>query len=98
MADKNAGAAAAPASPDATATAGAKGPGDTMLSLDFVAGRISLPIGKLAEWVPQHVINEEGVFFPRIQAVCNGSVIAEGELVQMGSQIGFRVLRVIRPL
>ena len=72
--------------------------GDAMLAVDFIAGRIRLPLAKLAEWVPQHVIVDEGVFFPRIQAVCNGTVIAEGELVQMGNQVGFRVTRIVRPM
>lgn len=75
----------------------ANGAGETMLKVDFIAGRIRLPLAKLAEWVPQHTLGEEGVFYPRIQAICNGTVIAEGELVEMDGNMCFRVLKVLRP-
>lgn len=69
---------------------------DVMLEVDFIAGRIRVPLEKLAKWVPQHIVSsEEGVFYPRVQAVCNGAIIAEGELVRVGSQIGFRVQKII---
>ncbi|MCY4325231.1 MAG: hypothetical protein OXC81_04325 [Betaproteobacteria bacterium] len=74
------------------------GAGETMLQVDFIAGRIRLPLAKLAEWVPQYTLGEEGVFYPRIQALCNGAVIAEGELVEADGSVCFRVLKVLRPV
>ena len=83
--------------PAPTAAAQPNGADATMLQVDFIAGRIRLPLAALAEWVPQHTLGDDGVFYPRIQAVCNGAVIAEGELVEVDGNICFRVLKVLRP-
>ena len=85
--------------PEASAPQPANGAAEAaMLQVDFIAGRIRLPLAKLAEWVPQHTLGEDGVFrYPRLQAVCNGAVIAEGELVEMDGSICFRVLKMLRP-
>ena len=64
---------------------------DQKFKVEFVAGKIKIPVSKLAEWIPGHVVRNNGVFYPKVKAVCNGEVIAEGELVEMGEQIGFRV-------
>ena len=88
----------APTTAEAKTEPAPNGTGETMLQVDFIAGRIRLPLAQIAEWVPQYTLGEEGVFYPRIQALCNGAVIAEGELVDMDGSICFRVLKVLRPV
>lgn len=69
---------------------------DQQFQVDFIAGKLRIPVSKLTEWLPGHVVRNQGVFYPKVQAVCNGKVIAEGELVEVGEQIGFRVTNLNR--
>lgn len=65
------------------------------IKLDIVAGEITVPVAELANWMPQHVVEDEGIIYPKVQAHCNNTVVAEGELVQIGSEFGFRITRKI---
>ncbi|MDA8000267.1 MAG: FliM/FliN family flagellar motor switch protein [Alphaproteobacteria bacterium] len=65
--------------------------------VDFRIGQIELPLQELLRLAEGQTLQKlDGIRFPRVEAVSAGRVFAEGELVEVGGRIGFRILRLVR--
>lgn len=59
-------------------------------------GTLSISLEEAGKLAPGYTIkNADGVIFPRIEALSNHRVFAEGELVEIGGKIGFRITRLV---
>lgn len=67
---------------------------DLMLPVEFIAGRLDLPLSRLQELAPGQVLDLGRDAAAAISVRVNGQVVATGELVQLGERTGIRLTSV----
>jgi flagellar motor switch/type III secretory pathway protein FliN len=66
------------------------------VTLRFQVGEVNVPLSDLLALQEGSVIEGEPLhtYFPKVRAILNNQTIAEGELVKVDGQVGFRVTKV----
>lgn len=67
------------------------------LQVTFQVGEAKIALSDLLNLTEGQVIEGEALYtyFPKVRAILGERQIAEGELVKVGEQVGFRVTKVI---
>jgi type III secretion system YscQ/HrcQ family protein len=68
---------------------------DLPVTLVVELGRVSLPLTALADLKPGEVLGLSRHSREPVELTSNGRLVARGELVQIGDELGVRVLRVL---
>lgn len=70
-------------------------PKDIQVTVKFQVGEVQLPLAELLALNEGTVVDGDALFtyFPKVRAVLNDKVIAEGELVKIDGRIGFHVTK-----
>ncbi len=64
--------------------------------IDFRIGEVILPVSALSGLTPGFTLTDlPAVTFPRVQALAQGRVFAEGELIELDGKIGFRIQKIL---
>lgn len=65
--------------------------------LKLQVGEVSIPLAQLLELGAGSVVSPDSTstFFPKVRAVVGDRAVAEGELVTIDGQVGFRVTKLL---
>lgn len=80
--------------PDSSAAPGPVAPTDVPVTLTVELGRISLPLGRLADLKPGDVLDLGRHSREPVELTSNGRLVARGELVLIDTELGVRVTNV----
>lgn len=66
------------------------------VTLRFQVGEAQIPLTELLNLSEGSVIEGDPIYtyFPKVRAVLNDRLVAEGELVKIGDKVGFRITKI----
>lgn len=70
-------------------------PSNLTVTVKFQVGEAHVPLAELINLAEGSIIEGEPVhtYFPKVKAILDDRVIAEGELVKVGEQVAFRITK-----